>query len=419
MFDSTDVLIRQIQLGQDSMLGMKAVQFAGAKMTAPRRDDIADELAGFANAYGGVLVLGVDYKNREIVGIPRDRVDGVEQFVSELSHDSIDPPINVSVRRLELSDSLGKTHYAIKIEVEKSLYVHSSPSGYLTRVGSFNRRISSDHLARLLQQRSPSGVIRFDAKPVPGTSIADLDGVLADRFLTVQMHDRRESTLRKLGIVTHDIEGKPRLSVAGTLLCTTQPDEWLPHAYIQAVAYAGNSVGQALEARRYQLDAMDITGPLDTQVKRACSFVARNQRVSATKRMGRTDFPEYDMTAVFEAVLNAVAHRDYSLWMSKIRLQMYSNRLELYIPGELTGSMTPETLAFRQSTRNSLITSLLIRCPVSDNIIGVETTQKILIDRRGEGVATIIERSTQISGREPVYEMLGESELRLTIFAAQ
>lgn len=419
MFDSTGVLIRQIQLGQDSMLGMKAVQFAGTKLTAPRRDDIADELAGFANAWGGVLVLGVDHKNREIVGIPRDRVDGVEQFVSELTHDSIDPPINASVRRLELHDSLGKTHYAIKIEVEKSLYVHSSPSGYFIRVGSFNRRISSDHLARLLQQRSQSGAIRFDAKPVPGTSIADLDGVLADRFLTVQMHDRRESTLRKLGIVTNDIEGKPRLSVAGTLLCTTQPDEWLPHAYIQAVAYAGNSVGQALEARRYQLDAMDITGPLDTQVKRACSFVARNQRVSATKRMGRTDFPEYDMTAVFEAVLNAVAHRDYSLWMSKIRLQMYSNRLELYIPGELTGSMTPETLAFRQSTRNSLITSLLIRCPVSDNIIGVETTQKTLIDRRGEGVATIIERSTQISGREPVYEMLGESELRLTIFAAQ
>ena len=419
MFDSTDVLVRQIRLGQDSMLGMKAVQFAGSKMTAPRRDEIADELAGFANAWGGVLVLGVDHMNLEIVGIPPDCVDGVEQFVSELSHDSIDPPINVSLRRLELSDSFGKTHCAIKIEVEKSLYVHSSPSGYFMRVGSFNRRISPDHLARLLQQRSQSAVTRFDASPVPGTSVADLDSNLANRFLTVQLHESRESVLPKLGIVTNDIEGTPRLSVAGTLLCTTQPDDWLPHAYVQAVAYAGNSLGQALEARRYQLDAMDITGPLDTQVKRACSFVARNQRVSATKRMGRTDFPEYDMTAVFEAVLNAVAHRDYSLWMSKIRLQMYSNRLELYIPGDLTDSMTPETLAFRQATRNSLLTSLLLKCPLSHHIGSLQTTRRTLMDRRGEGVPTIIERSTKISGREPVYEMLGESELRLTIFAAQ
>ena len=125
------------------------------------------------------------------------------------------------------------------------------------------------------------------------------------------------------------------------------------------------------------------------------------------------------MTAVFEAMVNAVAHRDYSIRGSKIRLRIYFDRLELYIPGELASTMTPDMLAFRQATRNDIVASLLAKCSVTHDIGGLETTLRTLMDRRGEGVPLIIERSTKISGREPVYEMLGKSELRLTIFAAQ
>ncbi len=419
MLDSTDDLVRQIRLGEDSFLELKRVQFAGTTIRCPQRDEIADELAAFANAWGGVLVLGVDDKSREIIGIPPEQMDAVERFVSELSQDSINPPIDVAVGRIEIPDSLGSMKSVIRVAVQHSPFVHSSPSGYYRRVGSSKKQMSTEHLARLFQQRSQSGLIRFDMSSVPGTSVADLDIDLTNRFLTVETHDSRESTLRKLGIITNDLEGVARLSVAGMLLCTTQPDKWFPHAYVQAVAYAGNSVGQALEARRYQLDAMDITGPLDVQVKRACAFVGRNQKVSATKWMGRTDYPSFDLTAVFESMVNAVAHRDYSYWHSKIRLQMYSNRLELYVPGALANGMTPETLAFRQSTRNELVAGLLARCSVPHEIGALETTRSTLMDRRGEGVPIIMERSANVSGREPVYEMLDESELRLTIYAAQ
>ena len=401
------------------MLGLRTVHFAENKITAPGRDDIADELAAFANARGGVLVLGVDEKDRDVVGIHPDHMDYVERFVSDLSHDLIDPPIDVAVSRIELPNSLGSMKCAIRVEVQRSPFVHLSPSGDYRRVGSSKRQMSTDHLARLFQQRSQSELTQFDARTVPGTSIADLDCDLADRFLTVDTHDSRDSILRKLGIVTIDLDGVSRLSVAGTLLCTSHPHEWLPHAYVQAVAYAGNSVGEALEARRYQLDAMDGTGPLDIQVKRACAFVGRNQRVSATKWMGRKDFPSFDMTAVFEAMVNAVAHRDYSFWQSKIRLQMYSNRLELYVPGALANGMTPETLEFRQATRNEIVAGLLAKCPVTQEIGMLDTPRRTLMDQRGEGVGVIMERSTKISEREPVYEMLDESELRLTIYAAE
>lgn len=419
MYDSVDVLSEQIQLGEDSTLGLKEVQFIGTKIAAPRRNDLADDVASFANAEGGVLVLGVDAKSRRIDGIPPERMDSVDQFVAELSQDSIDPPINAVISHLKLPGSGGVARCVIKVEVPPSIYVHSSPSGYLMRVGSSKRQMSPDHLARLFQQRPQSSMISFDQNPVPCTTIADLNRDLVEPFLTEYRHDSRELTLQKLGIMTCDLDGSSRLSVAGTLLCTDRPHEWLPQAYIQAVAYAGNSLKEAFETRRYQLDSMDATGPLDVQVKRACEFVSRNQRWSDTKRMRRIDSPSFDMKAVFEAMVNAVAHRDYSVRGSKIRLRIYFNRLELYIPGKLASAMTPETLAFRQNRRNGVVLSLLTKRLSSHDFGGLESTTNTSLDRRDGSVPSIIERNAKMSGREPVYEMLGESELRLTIFAAQ
>ena len=97
---------------------------------------------------------------------------------------------------------------------------------------------------------------------------------------------------------------------------------------------------------------------------------------------------------------------------------MFSNRLELYSPGELVSTMTPETLAYRQATRNEVTTSLMARCRVPEPIPWLQSTRTTLMDRRGEGVPLIRERSEAISGRRPVYESPDESELRLTVFGA-
>jgi hypothetical protein len=121
---------------------------------------------------------------------------------------------------------------------------------------------------------------------------------------------------------------------------------FLPGALIQAVAYQGTNVLPAGEAA-YQRDAHDITGPLDRQILDACSFVRKNMRVAAYKHEdgGRHDLPQFEMLAVFEAVTNAVAHRDYSMAGSKVRLRLFDDRLELYSPGMLPNTMTPVLVA--------------------------------------------------------------------------
>ena len=418
MRELPEQLLQRIRLGEDNSIEFKEVTFAGGKIRGPGRNELADELAAFANGRGGTLVLGVDDKTREVVGIPEDRQDLVERYVAEVVHDAIDPPLYPDIDWYELPDAAARKRPVLRVEIPRSLFVHRSPGGYLRRVGSSKRRLQPEYLARLLQQRSQERLIRFDEQIVADASFEDLDPALVDQFRTPRTRDDRQTLAGKLAMATPDDTGELVPTVAGLLIGARNPERWLRHAFIQAVAYRGRSVSDSLRSPYYQLDARDIVGPLDVQVTDACHFVMKNQKVAARKTMGRVDVPQYDMTAVFEAVVNAVAHRDYAVRESKIRLHMFADRLELYSPGGLTNTLTVDTIEYRQASRNETVTSLLARCRIPPGIAGLDTRRETLMDRRGEGVRAILDRSEELSGRRPVYELFDDAELRLTIYSA-
>ena len=148
-----------------------------------------------------------------------------------------------------------------------------------------------------------------------------------------------------------------------------------------------------------------------------CRFVAINMRIAAFKDQGRIDRPQFDLTAVFEAVVNTVVHRDYSVYGSKVRLRLFENRLELYSPGTIANSMTIESLPFMQSARNEALCSLVTKCPAPDEP-WLHTDRRTLMEKRGEGVPIILDNSERLSGRTPEYRLIGDAELLLTIHAA-
>lgn len=417
MPESANSLLDRIRLGEDSTLELTEVVFSGSEIMGPSSDSLGDDLAAFANAHGGTLVLGVRDSDREIIGIPTDRLNDVERMVRETLRDAVDPALRGSVRRTRLADSLGISRTVLQVEISRSLSSHRGPSGYLTRVGSSKRKMPHDELARLIQQRSQSRLMQFDENPVRDASFPECDPALVDRFRTPRTMDDRHALATKIGMATTLDDGQARLTVAGVLLGTARPDRWLSDASIQAVAYRGSSVGPGADQHDRQIDAAGITGPLDRQIAGACRFVAKNQKIAATKDIECRDLPQYDMTAIFEAVVNAVAHRDYSV-PGKVRLRMFTDRLELYVPGSLADTMTPQSLPHRQINRNSTVASLLAKIPVPTDVPGLQTSRITMMDRRGEGAQIILERSQRISGRMPVYETLDGSELRLTIFAA-
>lgn len=417
MFAMRSELLEKIRLGEDSFLELKEVRFAGGKIRVPGQDDLADELAAFANTRGGVLLLGVNDKTREVLGIPVDRLDAAEALVRQACEDSMVPPGAPVIERINLPDSAGVEQPVLRVEVPRSLSVHQSPGGYFHRVGSSKRPIPPDQLARLFQQRSQARLIRFDETPVPGATLSHLDELLWQRFGTPRSADTPEQLLAKLAMASEDEGGTCRPTVAGVLLACREPQQFLSSAFIQAVAYRGKSISPQTDSA-YQRDARDIAGPLDQQVFEACDFVRKNMQVAARKGAvgGREDIPQFDMLAVFEALANAVAHRDYSMAGSKVRLRLFDDRLELYTPGLLVNTMTPESLPYRQAARNEAITSLLARCAVErDDFKGHRTH---IMDKRGEGVPIILSRSEELSGKAPEYRLIDESELLLTIHAA-
>ena len=411
MQDDLAEVRRWVALGEDSALEFKALEFSGNRVVGPRRGAMADELAAMANTATGVLALGIDDKSRELIGIPADKLDLVEAWLRDIANDSIEPPLDCVIRRLSVPDSRGKEKLLVRVDVPLSLFVHKSPGGYFRRLGSAKREMRPEALARLFQQRSQARLIRFDEQTVPGTSLGDLNPELWRRFKTPISPKDDQEFLGKLKLIAKDEDGAMRATVSGLLLASDAPEAFLPGAFIQAVCYRGTE-----QAGAQQLDAKDITGPLDIQIRDACKFVAGNMKVFAVKAPQRIETPQYSLNAVFEAVTNAVAHRDYSIYGSKIRLRMFADRLEIFSPGEIPNTVTIDGIAERQATRNELVTSLLARCPMNYNATG--SRRDFIMDKRGNGVPIILAESADLSGKRPEYRIIDKTELKLTIFAA-
>lgn len=249
----------------------------------------------------------------------------------------------------------------------------------------------------------------FDQEVVDAANWKDLAPELVKRFRGHSPQEDLRPFARKIGLLARGPASDAKPTVAGILVASETPERWLPNAFIEAFRHRSREVtGDPTDAA----DAVAIRGPLPAQVANACRFVFLNQR-------RRPDgFRTYDMPAVFEAVVNAVLHRDYSLYRPRIRLSLFPNRLDIFSPGPLVGSMEIEHLGYRAPTRNRALNSLLLRLPVPRDGPWMESPGRHFIDRPGRGVELILTRSEVHSGRTPEYRMLGDSGLQLTIFAA-
>ena len=412
MFDTTEELLAQIRLGEDSALELKDLEYKSDKVVGPHRDSMADELAAMANTTSGVFVLGVDDKTQSVVGIPMEKLEIVERWLHGICNDLITPQLLCRIRKVIIPQGDEDDRVIIRVDIPRSLHVHQSPGGYFNRIGSSKRPMTPDVLARLFQQRSQARLIRFDEQAVPTAPPSCLEESLWEKFKTSYSPDDKDEFLLKLKLLSKDDNGNIHPSVSGLLLASLRPSEYIPNAYIQAVCYRGTERNAA-----YQLDAKDLLGPLNEQVLEACRFVQKNMSIKATKAPARQDLPEYSMHAVFEAIVNAVAHRDYSIHGSKIRLHMFKDRLEIFSPGTIPNTMTIESLSLRQSARNELLASLLARCPVG--VEGYAGDRSCMMDKRGEGVPIIISESEKLAGKRPEFQLIDDSELMLTIYSAR
>jgi len=377
----------------------------------PSRDRLADELASMANTKDCIVVLGVDDKTCEIVGVKAEHIDAVDRYIYEICEDSITPPISFQSFRMELPDSTNTLRIILKVAIPRSFFVHRSPGGYFRQQGNSLQEMSPEQLAHLFQKRKQTRLINFEELPVPRSSITDLNKELRERY-TTRSSESEDTILLKRSLLVKEENGAMAASIAGILLCSEHPEKFIPSAFIEAVRYRG--------IRRdinYQVDAKKICGPLDQQIKEAMNFLKKNQTATVVKKPYRINTSQFSERAVFEALVNAVAHRDYSVSGPKIQFLMFDDRLEIYSPGPLAYTITVDNIYFRQATRNELITSLLAEAPVADTIGDVD--RDFYIEKRGDGVPIIMTESEKLSGKKPTYKLINDSELLLTIYSAK
>ena len=401
---SDEEIARQLQLGEDSSWEFKAVEFADNVPRSPRRDDLADEIAAFANAGGGVLLCGVT-DDGEIQGMSREQIVALDSLLVEASTDSIRPAVRIRTNHRQLDGRL-----LLVVDVPEGDTQHDSPGGSYVRVGGTKRSMTSDERLRLAQRRGQARFHSYDEQTIPGTGFETLDESLWKPLPSAEGAAEPESALVKLALLGNDDAGVLRATVAGVLLCTRNPEQWLPNAGITATRYLGSDRASG------QLDAQEIAGPLNRQIGDAVAFAVRNMRVAALKDPARVNLPQYSPRALFEAIVNAVVHRDYSVRGSKIRLSMFEDRLEVQSPGSLPNNLTLESMEARQATRNEALTSVLARVPVG-GMSGSEDRQYIM-ERRGDGVPIILRETLELSGKQPEYCLIDNSEVLLTIPAA-
>ena len=404
MKHSNEQIAEYLRLGEDQSREFKRIEFRGDKPIKPSRNELANEIVGFANGDGGDLICSVD-DNGEVQDMTSEQAAKLEKSLAEICTDSIKPRIWPSISRCEVASKP-----MVIARIDKGQSLHEGPGGAYRRSGSTNRKMTADECQRLAQQRGQAAHKPFDEQPVPDTGFNTLEPKLWEPLLSAQGRAKPDAALEKIGLLTSDGNGAQRATVAGVVLCTDAPEKLLPGACITATCYRGNDRASG------QTDAQTITGPINQQIAAAVAFALRNMRVVARKTPAREEFPQYSEQAVFEAIVNAVVHRDYHMRGSRVRLSMFDDRMEIASPGALPNSMTVDSMASRQSTRNEVIASVMGRMPVGE-IRGAGGRQ-FFMERRGDGIPIIQRETEELSGIAPTIQLVDNAELTVVIPAA-
>ncbi len=317
---------------------------------------LAETLTAMANASGGFVFVGVTKR-----GAPQKQndTDALRDAVIEAGLLTSPPLITPTPIAAETDRGA-----LLVVEVPGGLpHIYSLQGVYLTRTGAHNRPLTTPELRRLLLDRGEAG---FEEQTIPGATLADLNERMIEEYLDRIALAPNESPLQALlarGCVAF-VEGASPTpgkldadalvpTIAGLLLFGRNPQQFLRSAEIICVRYGGKIMSD-------EFVRQDIQGPLLEQIRQAEAFVVGNMRRGMRiTGMAREDTTEYPVAVVREAVVNAIAHRDYSVRGEGIRLLMFADRLEIYSPGRLPGHVTLDNLKDERYSRNEALVAVL------------------------------------------------------------
>ena len=362
-----------------------------------KRDDVhperlAKEMAALLNLEGGHILLGVE-DDRTVSGLTRSPSQA-EEWVMEVARVHLRPAAIPFWETVAWDDEHVVGVVSLPADAPDKPYKAKRGSAWVTqvRVGTTTRDATDEEEARLYMQ---SGRLQYDRKPVPGASLDDLDR----RRLVNYFRDLRrqgtpgdtdvESWLRLLvntELMAED-RGRAMPSAGGLLLFGPNANRFLPQAGISAAAYSGIAKDYDAKARATLRGPVVSLFPVPSSdpgqspypllprtfseatnaaeaglIEQALDFVRRNIEMAAWIENGgrRVERWDYPLEAVREALVNAIAHRDYTITVIDIELSVYADRIEIVSPGRLPNTVTVGKMrAGYRASRNELIKEVL------------------------------------------------------------
>lgn len=353
---------------------------------------LADTLIGFANADGGIVVVGLH--NGVVEGT--DGSPSRRNAQMQANIDFCNPPVRSRHRLIACADDDGNENQLLAIEVAAGEAVHANAKDEVfLRVGDENRRLSFAQRQELLFDK---GQAAYETRPLAGATVDDLDRSLLEGY--AEAIGARDS-LRLLHARGLAIDSN--LTVAGGLLFAAAPQEFLPEAFIRILHWRGKERGSG--ARQQLLEDVRVEGPIPEQLREARLHV---QRLQPTRRALQDDgrfgaVPLIPEDAWLEGIVNAAVHRSYSVAGDHIRAEIFDDRIEISSPGRFPGLVDlSEPLATVRFARNPRIARVC-----ADLNFGQEL---------GEGIRRMFDEMRQAGLNDPAYRQTSGS-VQLTLLA--
>lgn len=316
-------------------------------MLTPDVDRLAETLVALANADGGTILVGVG-AGGQLAG---------DLAISDLESSLLRaqmrcrPPVKSDWQTLDTGRGA-----VIAVIVPRSGDLHTLQDGaILVRSGARNRRLSGEEVQQIAVAKGGGS---FEEEIVPGASLADLDAEAIGEY---------ENNRRERGPRGEQLSGQEMLidcgaltpggqvTVAGLLLFGKRPQTLLPQAGIIFVRFPGTQPAGLGSTPGYTRRE-ESNGPLHRVIPQAWQVLWEEMRKGAViNGLTREERAEYPEIAVREALVNAVAHRDYRIKGRRVEIRMFDDRLEIISPGGLPGHITLDNIVEEHFSRNPRI----------------------------------------------------------------
>lgn len=309
-------------------------------------------IIAFANTQGGCLVIGVDDKTREVIGVDNDVAFQIMDNIANAVADSCIPQI---VPDIELQTVDKHTVIVVTVAPEPNrpyyLKAKGKENGTFIRLAGTSRPASPEKIKELEMEGAH---ISWDELTCIGYEVADKE---LKKLCKDIMKYREEAGLPKRKVTRAQLVNWKLLKKADVSLLASNAyvllvSDYFPFSKTQCAVFKGTE-------RTVFLDKREFTGSVYEQIENAITFVLRNIRLGATvEGLVRKETYELPVEAIREMIVNAHCHRNLTD-TSCVQVAVYDDRLEVTSPGGLYNGLTyDEIMSGHSKLRNRAIANI-------------------------------------------------------------